>query len=547
MRIGLMAPALSERDAISNDLAGMYTALQARGFDTYIFTQNGESTTALPTYHYTDAAWLLDASDDLIVYHYCTWDAPGMKVLRRLRCRLMVKYHNVTPSAYMAAYSIEFTKGTRMAREALAELVELPVNLFLSDSEFNAEELARFGVPPYRSIVVPPFHVTADLLGRPDDSSLVARISSYANNILAVGRLVPNKGCDLMLRCFAELLRQRPYNAHLHFVGIQDPRLNAYINKLHEILKIKGIGDNVTFHGNVKPGALATLYRHCDVFWTTSQHEGFCVPAVEAMAFARPILSSRMGALPETCGSAALYAHSAIEFSEILGAMLLDDECRAQLGREGRRRYLQIFDTRHIAKRFTEALSKIEASGLERVVASSLSTAGDWFGLPCGDRLIQLALQVCDPLPSDALDGRDRRMDFLDWILREGWRRSDQVARYLRSEEFLLYANQIEVPRAAAHFTPIMRLVWQFSRFAQSSFDLRFPEQVQSFANWYAREWTDLSALENSQPALIGTVFTRIQSHYTSAHPPIQRSPHGLSVASIPKPPSIGDSDCNCD
>jgi hypothetical protein len=417
----------------------------------------------------------------------------------------------------------------------------------LSDSAFNAEELARFGVPPHRSIVVPPFHVTADLLGRPDDSSLVARISSYANNILAVGRLVPNKGFDLMLRCFAELIRQRPYNAHLHVVGIQDPRLNAYINKLHEILKTKGIGYNVTFHGNVTPGALATLYRYCDVFWTTSQHEGFCVPAVEAMAFARPILSSRMGALPDTCGSAALYAHSAIEFTEILGAMLLDDECRTQLGKEGHRRYLQTFDTHHIAKRFTEALSKMEVSGLERVVASSLSTSGDWFGLPGGDRLIRLALQVCNPLPSDALDGRDRRMDFLDWILREGWRRSDQVAQYLRSEEFLLYANQIEIPRAAAHFTPIMRLVWQFSRFAQSSFDLRFPEQVQSFANWYAREWTDLSALENSQSPLIGTVLTRIQTHYISAHPPIRQSPDGLSVASIPKPSSPGNGDCNYD
>src|SRR5271163_1420590 len=131
MRIGLMTPGLSESDAISNDVVGMYTTIRARGFDTYIFTESGESSTALPTYHYADAAWLLEASDDLIMYHYCIRDDPGMKALRRMRCRLAVKYHNVTPSGYMTPYSIEFTRGTRMAREALAELVELPVNLFL--------------------------------------------------------------------------------------------------------------------------------------------------------------------------------------------------------------------------------------------------------------------------------------------------------------------------------------------------------------------------------------------------------------------------------
>jgi glycosyltransferase involved in cell wall biosynthesis len=498
MRIGLMTPGLSAHDAVSNDVVGMHARIEARGFDTYIFTASGGSTTALPTYHYADASWLLDDSDDLMLYHYCTWDVAAMKELRRLRCRLVIKYHNVTPSTYMAPYSVDFANGTRRGREALAELVELPVALFLSDSAFNAEELARFGVPPHRSLVVPPFHVTADLLGRPDDPSFVARLSSYANNILAVGRLVPNKGYDLMLRAFAELLRQVPSNTHLHIAGLQDPRLRLYLDQLQEIINTEGIRDDVTFHGEVTPGELATLYRHADVFWTSSQHEGFCVPAVEAMAFTKPILSSRMGALPETCGTAALYAHTPIEFTRILATMLVDDESRIKLGREGRRRYLELFDIRHVTKHFTDALDRIEANDVERVIASSLSTVGEWFGLPHADRLIQAALQVCDPLPSDALDGRDRRMDFLDWVLREGWRRCDEVARYLRSEEFRLYANQIEVPLAAAHLSPMMRLVWQFSRFAQSSFDLRLPEEVQCFANWYAREWTDQFPLKNS-------------------------------------------------
>ena len=507
-----MTPVLTDHDAISNDVVGMYATIKAIGLDAYIFTGNGESTTALKTYHYTDAAWLLDNSDDLIVYHYCTWDVAAMKALRRLRCRLAVKYHNVTPSHYMAPYSIDFTRGTRKGREALAELIELPVNLFLSDSAFNAQELARFGVPQHRSVVVPPFHVIPELLSRSDDSSLAARLSSYSNNILAVGRVVPNKGFDLMLRSFAKLLRQARYHAHLHIVGIRDPRLNLYTDQIDEIINTEDIQENVTFHGEVRPGELATLYRHCDLFWTTSQHEGFCVPAVEAMAFAKPILSSRMGALPETCGSAALYAHTPVEFSKMLATMLLDDEFRIKLGREGCRRYQQIFAIQNIAKRFTEALDIIEANRLKCVVASSLSTAGDWFGLPFGDHLIRLALQVCDPLPSDALDGRDRRMDFLDWVMREGWRRSEEVFSYLGSEELRLYAEQIQVPRAAARFTPMMRLVWQFSRFAQSTFDLRAPEEVQYFANWYARQSTNLFRPEDSQPEPVEEKEQRISA-----------------------------------
>jgi len=96
-----------------------------------------------------------------------------------------------------------------------------------------------------------------------------------------------------------DLLWDRP--VHLTIVG--DGPERGRLEKLTEMLSLEG---RVTFAGRVPDGDLPGCYRACDAWVTASEHEGFCVPVVEAMACGRPVIVPDITAMPETAGSAGL-------------------------------------------------------------------------------------------------------------------------------------------------------------------------------------------------------------------------------------------------
>ncbi|HEV2364511.1 MAG TPA: glycosyltransferase [Caulobacteraceae bacterium] len=486
MRVGLMTPGLNPNDAVGNDLLGQYAALARRGVEAMVFTPTGDSDAAVRVWRYADADLVL-GPDDLLLYHYCIGDLPALQAMRRARCRVVLKYHNVTPAAFLAPFSVEFARTSRIGRELLTELPELPIEGFIGDSGYNSEELRRLGAPADRLWVAPPFHAIDRLLGASDDPKTVAELNSRAFNIVWVGRIAPNKGLDLMLRSLARAVGEG-IDAHLHIVGAQDPRLQPYRDLLERVITETKLGGRCTFQGGATLGRLASFYRHSQLFWTASQHEGFCVPAVEAMAFGLPVLSSREGALPETCGEAARYAGTTREFANQVVGLVCDDVGRRQLGNIARARYERCFRPAVLTRRFDAVLAEIDGAFAARRAPATLDVGDEWFELPQATDFIAAALRVTDPLPTNAFKSRDRRADFVDWILREGWRRSPDLRRRLDDPAFAEWADQIETPLAATPLTGPMRVLWRFHRFANARFDLQNRQGVADFLRWYARE-----------------------------------------------------------
>ena len=486
MRVGIMTPGLSKGDAVSNDAAGMYATLQAEGYATYLFTPSGETSTELPVHRYADLRWLLDKADDCVIYHYCTADQLALNHLRRLTCGIVVKYHNVTPSYYMAPYSSAFTQGTKEGRRGLMDLADMRVDHFLADSTFNANELMAFGVAANKLWLLPPFNAVEDLLALPDDPAVRAVLNEHTFNLLAVGRVVPNKGLDLMLDSLAGIAGSglRP---HLHIVGGHDDRLSGYLSHLRTVVKQRKLSDYVTFHGTLGSEAIATFFRYCDLFWTTSQHEGFCVPAVEAMAFGKAILATPHGALRETCGDVARFADTVGEHSDRLLEMLKDDTARVLQGRLGRRRYEEVFNHSHTQARFIEFVRWLERHRSEIVAPESVDVGTDWFGLPQGALLAKAAMHARREVHSLALTAQDGRLDLLYWALTVGRKQSEEIAAYFRQPSLHAYASSIAVPRSASRLSPMMRLSWFFSRYAQATFDLTSQPQVAAYQRWFLR------------------------------------------------------------
>ena len=98
------------------------------------------------------------------------------------------------------------------------------------------------------------------------------------------------------------------------------------------IAEYQMLPDRFMFTGPVPDDELAAYYRWADVYVSLSEHEGFCVPLVEAMAMDVPVLAYAAGAVPETLGGAGvLFAPKDLELAaEMLGTLVYDRACAAR-------------------------------------------------------------------------------------------------------------------------------------------------------------------------------------------------------------------------
>jgi len=478
MRIGIMTPGSTRNDAVSNDAAGMYMSLKQAGFQVFLLTFNGTSEMGFPAYSYADASWLLADPQDLLIYHYCTNDPVALSTMRQANCKLALKYHNVTPSRFFTAYSDLLTLSCRAGRRLLNEFLELPIEFVLCDSTFNADEITAAGYPASRCRVIPPYHHTDRLLMELEEPGTIAYVRESVTNVVTVGRVVPNKGYHLMIEALALLKRDGFPRIALQIVGFLDPRLEEYIAELQHRIDEEELQDWVHFHPATPGNALATFYRGCDLFWTASQHEGFCVPVVEAMAFGLPVLSSTQGALPETCADAAIFADTPQEMASALRRLVEDDAWRGNLAQKCRLRAGQ-FANRMIEMRFLEFMQEV----VEGLPAVDLAIQDDWFGLPRPEEIDALARDVYD-LARVATKGH--RADAVFAVV-TGAADRQAASDYFATPDVRRYAEQIATPRLGLRLSPAAKVFWRFSSFAQQNFPLTTPENLASFWRWYMR------------------------------------------------------------
>src|SRR5207247_2671626 len=80
----------------------------------------------------------------------------------------------------------------------------------------------------------------------------------------------------------------------------------SYLQRLEHQVEEAGLREDVTFTGSVNAEQLVAYYRGASALLTTSDHEGFCVPLIEAMRSRLPIVANVAGALPEPLADAGL-------------------------------------------------------------------------------------------------------------------------------------------------------------------------------------------------------------------------------------------------
>ncbi|HEV8429099.1 MAG TPA: glycosyltransferase family 4 protein [Pyrinomonadaceae bacterium] len=356
MRIAILAPSITSHDAVSNDVLGMYGALQNAG-EVRIFAE-GWSLTEPRIFSSSKLESFLKKSDDILIYHFARGWEPALPLLNSLKCRKIIKYHNITPAKFFARYSADFANQCREGRLQLRLIATSDTDLFLSASGYNMRELLAEGAPETKSFALPPFHHIDRLHSIEADAAVLDQFQNGHVNVCTVGRLTPNKGHPQLIAAFAAYHHEYNPRSRLIIVGKHETRLAKYGALLRALIKRLALEHAVTFTGGVSDNALKAFYTIADMFVTTSEHEGFCVPLVEAMALKVPIVAYGSSAIPETVGQAGIVWEQSNPFlmAESINAIASDSSLSAGLAQMGWGRYQDLFTNQRIGSEFLSAL-----------------------------------------------------------------------------------------------------------------------------------------------------------------------------------------------
>ena len=238
---------------------------------------------------------LKPGSSDLVLYHHGISSYLAGKLLH-LPGRHGLVYHNITPARFYAGTSMsEALVGGRAQLSALAPDVELA----LADSPLNASELVASG---YRNVhVVPLFIEPARFRPEAADPLWMRRLQRNVPTLFSVSRVLPHKRFEGLLRLHAEFLHLCP-QARLIIAGGFQPG-GEYFRQLQAMAR--GL-DGVLFLGRLSHAQLVAAYRTSSAFVSMSEHEGFGVPLLEAMASELPILAYAAGAVAQTLGGSGI-------------------------------------------------------------------------------------------------------------------------------------------------------------------------------------------------------------------------------------------------
>jgi len=365
MKICITVSSLLENDAIGNDVVHQLTVLNNNDVSTVVYTDQVARVQMEP--YVTNKSKLFDIIDDrdniLIYHHGGCWDN-GQKILEKAKCRIFIKYHNITPPEFFKPYAKFFRKYSKHEKyckkgvEQTKAILRLnKVTKFLCDSHFNAKDFLRHGIDESQIKIVPPFHKLDDFENAEIETDLCRKLDDGKVNILFVGRLVPNKGHKHLIKVIASYTTMYDSNIRLIIVGGIDPGLSLYLDELNQLTKRYQLQEIVNIKGSVTFEELCTYYNACHLFLLMSCHEGFCLPVLEAQFHSLPVIALNTSAVPETMGENQIVfdAPDYQKFAAAIHVLYNNADYRDYVANEGKKN-IKRFSNKTIEDQFLKAV-----------------------------------------------------------------------------------------------------------------------------------------------------------------------------------------------
>ena len=319
-RIHQVLATLGYGDAIGHEVLGIQRTLHAAGYESDIFVQTADYRLEDLTRDYRDL--IAESHPSNILIHHFSIGSRASRIAYAVPDRQILIYHNITPPEFFVDINDQLVEQCFKGRRELG-IYPARVDLALGDSEFNRQELEALGFDPTGVLPVVPDFSHLDV--EPND--LVTRnLDDEWTNILFVGRIIPNKRIEDVIRYFHAYQRHYNPRSRLLLVGSYGG-YEKYLAMLHHLVAALG-ATNVLFTGHVTDAELTAYYEVADLFLCASAHEGFCVPIVEAFYKQIPVVAYAATAVPSTMdGAGVLFTtQEPLEVATILDTVLDDSQ-----------------------------------------------------------------------------------------------------------------------------------------------------------------------------------------------------------------------------
>lgn len=314
----------SRGDAISNEAMLMRGIFRSWGFESELFSEKSRILSELQKEirNLSDAP-ALTAPDDIAILHLSIGSVVNT-AFAALSCKKALIYHNITPPELLKGLQ---PQSERNAEKGLQQLRQLAgaASVNLAVSRFNADELERHG---YQKVRVLPLLLDLDSTGQAIDRKLLKKYRDGLTNVLFVGRCAPNKRIEDVLAAFYYYQHYvNPQSRLIHagsFHGAES--YHAFLLTLAHEHGLK----NTEMPGALPQPALNACYEAADLFLCMSEHEGFCIPLLEAMARGVPVMAYDAGAVAETLdGAGILFREKRYDLiAEMMGRLTADQPFR---------------------------------------------------------------------------------------------------------------------------------------------------------------------------------------------------------------------------
>ncbi len=312
-------------DAIGHEVLGIQRVLRAAGYESDIFVETADPRLESLTRHYRE---LLDATrpDNLLVHHFSI-GSKASRTAYALPDRMALIYHNITPPEYFAGVHRQLARQCFRGRREIHAYVDR-CDIALGDSDFNRDDLVSLGFP--RTGVLPVVPELTHLNG-PADWFVATEFDDDWTNILFVGRVIANKKIEDLIRIFHAYHTQFNPRSRLIIAGVFG-LFERYFAALSHLVEELGLM-HVHFTGHVSDAELIAYYESADLFLCTSEHEGFCVPLVEAFYKQVPVLAYAATAVPATMdGAGVLFdTKDPLAVAALMDAVLSDPDLQDEI------------------------------------------------------------------------------------------------------------------------------------------------------------------------------------------------------------------------
>ncbi len=272
---------LSPYDAVTNSVILCQKLLQKLGYESFIYVQHLNGAVPVEQKRYNS---INHSSDEMLLVHHCM-GTDLEKWFISLKNPKILFYHNITPISFFKLTDPNY-QNSILGRQQLKTFLPHMCGA-IADSEYNAAELIEVG---YKNVeTIPLLFTLEDLQNQPIEDIVSPNKTENGYLLLHIGRLVRNKCIHEIIDAYSQLLYLLEQPSNLVLIG--KPTDTKYLKELFQQCKKLGISNQVRFLGTLSDSIKKAFLKHASAYLCLSEHEGFCVPLIEAAVNGVPIVA----------------------------------------------------------------------------------------------------------------------------------------------------------------------------------------------------------------------------------------------------------------